>query len=73
MCGIIPPLPHTSSQRGAYLSTETSSPVSPLKYTYFKDTMLRGIRGPKKNEVTEVWRKLHNETLRNVYASRVVK
>jgi hypothetical protein len=31
--------------------------------------VLRGIFGPKKDEVTAVWRKLHNEELRNMYSS----
>jgi hypothetical protein len=32
--------------------------------------MLRGIFGPKRDEVTVGRRKLHNEELRNMYASR---
>jgi hypothetical protein len=31
--------------------------------------MLRKIFGPKKTEVTGVWRKLHNEELHNLYSS----
>jgi hypothetical protein len=30
---------------------------------------LRRIFGPKRNEVTESWRKLHNEKLHNLYPS----
>jgi hypothetical protein len=31
--------------------------------------MLRGIFGPKRDEVTGDWRKLHNEELHNLYSS----
>jgi hypothetical protein len=31
--------------------------------------VLRRIHGPKRDEVTEGWRKLHNEELRNLYSS----
>jgi hypothetical protein len=31
--------------------------------------VLRGIFGPKRDEVTEGWRKLHNEELHNLYYS----
>jgi hypothetical protein len=31
--------------------------------------MLRRIFGPKRDEVTEGWRKLHNEELHNLYSS----
>jgi hypothetical protein len=38
--------------------------------------MLRGIFGPKRDEMTGEWRKLHNEELRDLYSSpstRVVR
>jgi hypothetical protein len=35
----------------------------------FKNRVLRRILGPKRNEVTRDWRKLHNEELRNLYSS----
>jgi hypothetical protein len=35
----------------------------------FEDRVLRRIFGPKRNEVTEDWRKLHNEKLHNLYSS----
>jgi len=39
--------------------------------------MLRGVFGPKRDEVTGEWRKLHNEELRDIYSLpnivRVVK
>jgi hypothetical protein len=31
--------------------------------------MLRKIFGPKRDEVTGVWRKMHNEELHNLYPS----
>jgi hypothetical protein len=43
----------------------------------FKNRMLRGIFGLKRDEVTGDWRKLHNEELHNLYFSpnviRVIK
>jgi hypothetical protein len=35
----------------------------------FENRMLRRIFGPKRDEVTGSWRKLHNEELRNLYSS----
>jgi hypothetical protein len=35
----------------------------------FDNRVLRGILGPKRDEVTGGWRKLHNEELRNLYSS----
>jgi len=41
------------------------------------DMVLRGIFGPRKDEVTDEWRRLHNEDLNDLYASpnivRVIK
>jgi len=43
----------------------------------FENSVLRGIFGPKKDEITGKWRKLHNEELNNLYSStsvvRVIK
>jgi len=43
----------------------------------FENRVLRGIFGPKKDEVTGEWRKLHNEELNDLYCApnifRVVK
>jgi hypothetical protein len=43
----------------------------------FENSVLRGIFGPKRDEVTGGWRKLHNEELHGFYSSpsiiRVVK
>jgi hypothetical protein len=35
----------------------------------FENRVLRKIFGPKKDEVTGEWRKLHNEELHNLYSS----
>jgi hypothetical protein len=35
----------------------------------FENRVLRRIFGPKRDEVTEEWRKLHNEELRDLYSS----
>jgi hypothetical protein len=35
----------------------------------FENRVLRRIFGPKKDEVTGEWRKLHNEELRDLYSS----
>jgi hypothetical protein len=35
----------------------------------FENRVLRRILGPKKDEVTGGWRKLHNEELRDLYSS----
>jgi hypothetical protein len=35
----------------------------------FKDRVLRRIFGPKRDEVTGEWRKLHNEELHDLYSS----
>jgi hypothetical protein len=43
----------------------------------FEDTVLRRIFGPKRDEVTRDWRRLHNEELNDLYSSpnitRVIK
>jgi hypothetical protein len=35
----------------------------------FENRVLRRIFGPKRDEMIEGWRKLHNEELRNLYSS----
>jgi hypothetical protein len=35
----------------------------------FDNRVLRRIFGPKRNEITREWRKLHNEELRNLYST----
>jgi hypothetical protein len=43
----------------------------------FENRVMRRIVGPKRNEVTGGWRKLHNEELHNLYSSpsiiRIIK
>jgi hypothetical protein len=43
----------------------------------FENRVLKGIFGPKRDEVTGEWRKLHNEELRDLYSSpsiiRIIK
>jgi hypothetical protein len=43
----------------------------------FENRMLRRIFGPKRDEVTGEWRKLHNEEVRDLYSSpsiiRIIK
>ena len=43
----------------------------------FQNRVLRRIFGPKRDEVTGEWRKLHNEELNNLYSSsnilRIIK
>jgi hypothetical protein len=38
----------------------------------FKNRVLRRILGPKRDEVTGGWRKLHNEELHNLYSSQSI-
>jgi hypothetical protein len=40
----------------------------------FENRVLRKIFGPKRDELTGRWRKLHNEVLRDLYSSpRIIK
>jgi hypothetical protein len=38
----------------------------------FENRVLRRIFGPKRDEVTGEWRKLHNQELRDLYSSRSI-
>jgi hypothetical protein len=38
----------------------------------FGNRVLRKISGPKRDEVTGGWRKLHNEELHNLYSSQSI-
>jgi hypothetical protein len=38
----------------------------------FGNRVLRRIFGPKRDEVTGEWRKLHNEDLRDLYSSKSI-
>jgi hypothetical protein len=48
-----------------------------LRLRVFENRVLRGIFGPKRDEVTGDWKKLHNEELNDLYCSpnivRVIK
>jgi hypothetical protein len=35
----------------------------------FENRVLRGVFGPKKDEVTGEWRRLHNQELNDLYSS----
>jgi len=39
----------------------------------FENWVLRRIFGPKRNEVTGEWRKLHNEELNNLYSKNIIR
>jgi hypothetical protein len=39
------------------------------RLTVFENRVLRRIFGPKRDEVTGGWRKLHNEEVHNLYSS----
>jgi hypothetical protein len=39
----------------------------------FGKRVLRKIFGPKRDEVTEEWRKLHNEELNGLYSSNTIR
>jgi hypothetical protein len=39
------------------------------RLSVFENRVLRRIFGPKRDEVTGEWRKLHNEELHNLYSS----
>jgi hypothetical protein len=43
--------------------------IKRLLITLFENRVLRRILGPKRDEVTGEWRKLHNEELHNLYSS----
>jgi hypothetical protein len=57
--------------------------VAPLRFEFsfcrpnrlrvFENRILRRIFGPKRDEVTGEWRKLHNEELHNLYSSPDIK
>ena len=38
----------------------------------FENTVLRGIFGPERDEVTGEWRELHNEELNDLYCSTII-
>ena len=47
--------------------------VRVLKLRVFENMVLRRISGPRRDEVTGEWRRLHNEELNDLYSSPVVR
>jgi len=43
-----------------------------LRLRVFENRVLRRIFGPKRDEVTEEWRQLHNEEFNNLYSSPII-
>jgi hypothetical protein len=54
-----------SKQKSLVTAGNRISDIQPLAPSY----VLRRIFGPKRDEVTGEWRKLHNEELHNLYSS----
>jgi hypothetical protein len=48
------------------------APVSTAWLRVFENRVLRRIFGPKGDEVTGEWRKLHNKELRDLYSSPII-
>jgi hypothetical protein len=44
-----------------------------LRLRVFENRVLRRIFGPRRDEVTGEWRKLHNEELNNLYSPNIVR
>jgi hypothetical protein len=61
----------------AVLRIQTTDLVQVHRLRVFGKRVLRRIFGPKRDEVTGEWRKLHNEELRDLYSSpsiiRIIK
>jgi hypothetical protein len=58
--------PNTSSWRGASFSTERTLPFNVPFASVAKYRMLRRIFGTKREDLSEGWRRLHNEELHNL-------
>jgi hypothetical protein len=43
------------------------------RLTVFENSVLRKIFGPKRDEVTGEWRKIHNEELHNLYSTNIIR
>jgi hypothetical protein len=43
------------------------------RLSVFQKRVLRRIFGPKRDEVTGEWRKLHNEELNNLYSPNIIR
>jgi hypothetical protein len=48
---------------------KVQKPSNSDRLRVFENRVLRRIFGPKRDEVTGDWRKLHNEELHNLYSS----
>jgi hypothetical protein len=57
----------TFNENEIYLHASYTPPVHRLRV--FANRVLRRIFGPKRDEVTGEWRKLHNRELHNLYSS----
>jgi hypothetical protein len=44
-----------------------------IRLTMFENRVLRRIFGPKRDEITGKWRKLHNEELNDLYSPNIVR
>jgi len=71
-------IPSRHGQLGAHQIPFLVAYLGPLlRLRIFENRVLRRIFGPKRDEVTGDWRKLHNEELNDLYCSpnivRVVK
>jgi hypothetical protein len=55
--------------RNGCLGFDVISDISITGVIHMYDWVLRRISGPKRDEVTGGWRKLHNEELHNLYSS----
>jgi hypothetical protein len=52
-----------------YISHNALYRINTNRLTVLYNWVLRGIFGPKRDEVTGEWRKLHNEELHDLYSS----
>jgi hypothetical protein len=61
----------------AIFTISTDRKTEEHRLRVFENRVLRRILGPKRNEVTGEWRKLHNEEFRDLYSSpsiiRIIK
>ena len=55
--------PHTACETWSLTLREE------CRLTVFENRVVRRIFGPKRDEITEEWRKLHNEELNDLYSS----
>ena len=53
--------------------TWSFTPREEHRLRVFESRVLRRIFGPKRDEVTGEWRKLHNEELHDLYSSNIIR